>query len=59
MSKTKRTGHGGGPEAKTTGTNRKNEKRYVTRALDFARTIGALKDPTGYHKPGSRKKVGG
>jgi len=55
MAKIIRSGTGGGKEAKTTGSNRKSDKRYDARALEFAR----MKDTDGYHKPGSRKKVGG
>lgn len=52
--------HGGGKFAKTTGFNRKMEKRYEARAVDYARTISSLEaqrlDTAGYHKPGSRQR---
>lgn len=59
MAKSTKTGHGGGKEAKKTGANRKMEKRYEMRALDYAKSMASMKDSAGFIKPGSRKKVGG
>lgn len=50
--------HGGGKFAQRIGSNRKAEKSYDLRALDYAKMVS---DPRfkseGFHKPGSRKKV--
>ncbi|SAK19155.1 hypothetical protein UA17_01747 [Burkholderia multivorans] len=58
-----RKNHGGGPYATKKGSNRKADKRYDERAVDYAKMM-ADKHPGithsrfetgGYHKPGSRK----
>ena len=59
---TKTQNHGGGKFAQTKGENRKAEKRYDKRAVDYAKMVagwtGSSIPPEGaFHKPGSRKKV--
>ncbi len=57
--------HGGANFAKKTGNNRKGEARYDLLSHDYNRlaqqnTIGTgQREVNGYHKPGSRKKIGG
>lgn len=46
--------HGGGKFAQRIGSNRKAEKSYDLRAMDYAKMVTKS---TGFHKPGSRKKV--
>lgn len=54
-----RANHGGANFATKTGTNRKSEARYDRRAVDYAKTVETMKETGGFHRPGSRKKVGG
>lgn len=58
--------HGGANQAVTHGNNRKTDKRYDARAVDYAKMMEDTRKPGithsrfesgGYHKPGSRKKV--
>lgn len=58
---TNKANHGGGKYAQKMGNNRKTDKRYDARAIDYNKTVESLvasrKDTSGYHKPGARKKV--
>ena len=55
--------HGGGRFAQKKGSNRKADKRYDKRALEYAKMVGQHKigdgqrEANGYPAPGSRKKV--
>jgi hypothetical protein len=52
-----RENHGGGKFADKHGTNRKIDRAYDRRSVDYGRMVEDMKDSSGYHKPGSRKKI--